>query len=295
MPSTSSSRRLRPVVSWLAHALPQSRDQATPLLPSQQGLTLIECLVAMIVITVTVVAITPPIMLATATRVQSRRAEQATAVAQGEIDRVRLLVERSDKDVKYRQIDLPQAYTGNIQGVPVATAIATDRIVSSAVDAADRTKAKGCDTKIYPTNSQLPGNQLVPVDVNSDCVPEFIMQVFRAEDQFPIGSKPEDPESAPYAFKVGVRVYSYFPGETLPPLGRTRSSMVSTTGARDNSIGGKDERKPLAVLYTTIARSGSSSTLCQMRQQIQKSSLAGGDDSCILPSPSPSPSPSTPP
>jgi prepilin-type N-terminal cleavage/methylation domain-containing protein len=291
MPSTPSSRRLRSLVSWLAHAHPQSRTQSAPPPPSQQGLTLIECLVAMIVITVTVVAITPPIMLATATRVQSRRAEQATAIAQGEIDRVRLLVERSDKDVKYKKSNLPDYYTGAIKDAPVATAVDTDRIISSTVTPSSN-PTTACGTDLYPTSTQLSGTQLVRVDVDGDCKPDYIMQVFRAEDQFPVGVTPTDPDVSPFAFKVGVRVYSYFPGETLPALGKTRSSMVSTTGARDNSIGGKDERKPLAVLYTSISRSGSSSTLCQVRQQIKKST-EGVDDSCV--SPSPSPSPSTPP
>ena len=58
------------------------------------GFTLIESLVAMIVISITLVAIVPPIFWATGTRVQNRRAEQALAIAQGEIDRVRTQVER---------------------------------------------------------------------------------------------------------------------------------------------------------------------------------------------------------
>ncbi len=61
---------------------------------SSSGLTLIECLVAIIIVSLTVLAITPPILLATGTRVQSRRAEQANHIAQSEVDRLRLLVER---------------------------------------------------------------------------------------------------------------------------------------------------------------------------------------------------------
>ena len=275
MPSIPNSR-LRSAVSRLAHVRPQSRDRRNQSSSrSEQGLTLIECLVAMIVITVTVVAITPPILLATATRVQSRRAEQATAVAQGEIDRVRLLVERSDKEVKYTDKNLPASAGTSINNVPAATGSAASGPLASSAACA------GASSR-YPliAPAQLPFTDLVRIDIDGDCKPEYVMQIFRAEDQTPPGAT----DLTPFAFKVGVRVYSYFDGETLPALDTVRSSSVSTTGARDNSVGG-GKRKPLAVLYTTIARSGSSSTLCQVRQQINASR-------CLrycAPSPSPLP------
>ena len=61
---------------------------------SEQGLTLLECLVSIMVVTAVISAITPPIMLTVATRVQNRRADQAKQLAQGAVDRVRRLVEK---------------------------------------------------------------------------------------------------------------------------------------------------------------------------------------------------------
>ncbi len=62
----------------------------------QQGFTIIESLMAIIVVTILLVGITPPIFLVVGTRVQNQRAEQAMQLAQLEIDRVRVLMERGD-------------------------------------------------------------------------------------------------------------------------------------------------------------------------------------------------------
>ncbi|WP_254567829.1 prepilin-type N-terminal cleavage/methylation domain-containing protein [Oscillatoria sp. HE19RPO] len=61
--------------------------------PTEQGLTLIESLTAVVILGISVVAISPPIALSIAARVRAHRAQQAMQLAQGEVDRVRLLVE----------------------------------------------------------------------------------------------------------------------------------------------------------------------------------------------------------
>ncbi len=60
---------------------------------SERGLTLMEVLVAVLMVSAVLVAITPPIFLTVATRVQNRKAEQALQLANGEIDQVRVLVQ----------------------------------------------------------------------------------------------------------------------------------------------------------------------------------------------------------
>ncbi|MEW6498819.1 MAG: prepilin-type N-terminal cleavage/methylation domain-containing protein, partial [Cyanobacteriota bacterium] len=60
---------------------------------TEQGLTLLECLVGIMVLAVIVSAITPPLLIAYASRVQNYRTEQALQAAQAEINRVRLLIE----------------------------------------------------------------------------------------------------------------------------------------------------------------------------------------------------------
>ena len=72
---------------------------------SEQGLTLIETLMAIVVIAIVITASTPPILLAVATRIQNRRAEQAMQIAQQQIERVRLIVDQGN----YTNSDLPPA------------------------------------------------------------------------------------------------------------------------------------------------------------------------------------------
>ncbi len=64
--------------------------------PSEEGVSLIEALVGIMIITLVLSASAPPILLAAATRIQNQRAEQAMQIAQRELDRVRLLIEQGD-------------------------------------------------------------------------------------------------------------------------------------------------------------------------------------------------------
>ena len=88
--SGSSRRFPHPALTlWLLASRNQRQGNRSQ--QSVQGLTLIECLVAIVVIAITVVAITPPLMLATASRIQSRKVEKANQVAQGELEPQALL------------------------------------------------------------------------------------------------------------------------------------------------------------------------------------------------------------
>ena len=60
------------------------------------GLTLIECLVAIVMVGLIGSAIAPALLISVATRVQSQKAEQALELAQSEIDKVRQIMERSE-------------------------------------------------------------------------------------------------------------------------------------------------------------------------------------------------------
>ncbi|HEY9816414.1 MAG TPA: hypothetical protein V6D20_11525, partial [Candidatus Obscuribacterales bacterium] len=66
--------------------------------PSESGLTIIESLVAIIMIGIVGAMITPPIVIAVATRLQNQRSQQAYQIAQGELDRVRGLVNNGNHE-----------------------------------------------------------------------------------------------------------------------------------------------------------------------------------------------------
>jgi type II secretory pathway pseudopilin PulG len=246
---------------------------------SESGLTLIECLVAIIIVALTILAITPPILLATGTRVQSRRAEQSNQIAQAEIDRVRSLMERGVTD-----INLLPPNVGAIQVGAFSTFAAANvppSTTNSSSSPLQSPSACGLDnTNRYPpippvppatASAPLPANNLVKVDVDGDCTPEYVMQVFRNQGLTATGNL------TPSTFDIGVRVYTYFPGQTLPTLNTTRSSLVSSINTRENQIqGGVNRRSPLAVLYSTLSRNDQSSSLEQICRQARARGASGG-------------------
>jgi prepilin-type N-terminal cleavage/methylation domain-containing protein len=213
------------------------RSRSTP----ESGLTLIECLVAIVIVSITVVAITPPIFVATASRIQSRRAEQANAIAQGEIDRIRTIAERGT----YTIDELPA-----IGGTGAATAIAAASGVQNLI------MSPGTCTPRYPQATPAASNQVIPVDIDGDCNPEFAMQVFRTNGCIPDDLKTVVPPVPPYSFTVGVRVYGYEVGNPMSNLSTERARLGMTAGrAADNSAAGA-LRQPLQVLYSKVSRVG---------------------------------------
>ena len=93
------------------------------------GFTILEVLVAMVVASIMVMIITPPVFLVTAARVQQRRAQQSLQLAQAEIDRVRTTVERPTDRLA------PDTDTALLShGYATVTVITTVQEVSSPLD-----------------------------------------------------------------------------------------------------------------------------------------------------------------
>ncbi|PSR18477.1 hypothetical protein C8255_07185 [filamentous cyanobacterium CCP3] len=192
------------IVKQLRHRIPKFSHRITPVQKvnartQEQGLTLIECLVAIVVVGLVSSAIAPALVLSVATRVHSQKAEQALALAQSQIDSTRVLVERGE----YTVADLP----------PLATGLA-DRDVAT---------APGPNLGVTnPTNFAY----AQPVDIDGDGQPDFLVQRFRA-----IG---ESVGGTPVAFAMGVRVYDRAASAT-GNLSTTPASLVMTsTGGRRN-------------------------------------------------------------
>jgi type II secretory pathway pseudopilin PulG len=237
----------------VANALADSNHQRQ----AEPGLTLIEGLVAIVVIAVTVAAITPPIFVATATRIQTRRAEQARGIAQGEVDRVRALMERGVSST-----DLLPGVTG--AGVANARAVAApSTTVNTALPMLTLGATGGnCGSTLvrYPATTPVAFDQLIRVDIDGDCTPEYTMQVFRLPSDTPPGA------SAPFSFTMGVRVYAYVPGQIYTSLSVEPSSLALTTGRRDRA-GATSGQRPLAVLTSLVSRNDSSRSLGQICRQ----------------------------
>ena len=219
------------------------------------GFTLIESLVAMIVISITLVAIVPPIFWATGTRVQNRRAEQALAIAQGEIDRVRGVLERSDDPLaKDLPPEVAMADYASYRGpAPKSTAAWTGKMRSTNPDF--NTAETSTDKIQFPASADT----YIPVDTDGDGKADFLVQTFR--DPGVCVENPCVAPKTPRIFAMKVRVYSATAlSSDLPYLQTEKAALTGTTGT------GQTRNRPLAILSSQITRSVSPSALDQRRE-----------------------------
>lgn len=219
-------------------------DQGSNGVASEQGVTILECLVAIAVIAITGALITPPLFIAAATRVQNQRAEQALQIAQGEVDRIRVMVERGG----HRQNALPRkGASDNLEDVGPPTSL------SNQLKSVNTT----CDTY---DGSLYPINQALRVDTDGDCDTDFLLQVFRSgEENFSPGEAAiaVPANRRPTTVELGVRVYSNSAADNLNNLVTEEASLKFTSGD------GNQRERPLAVLYSNIQWSDTEFSLCE--------------------------------
>jgi type II secretory pathway pseudopilin PulG len=217
---------------------------------ANQGLTILECLVAILLIGLTTAMITPPLVIATATRVQNRRAEQALQIAQDEVDRISTMVQQG----VHKSSVLPDATAAaNLKGVPAPTTL------SSFFKTPRR---EGCAAKgtTYNYQAVIPAGQALPIDVDGDCQEDFFMQVFRTAGVFTEGeaNKVIPGDRRPAQFSIGVRVYSSLARNNLS----TGKLQVEPASLKITQGQGKQASNPLTVVYKPIIWSEQSDALC---------------------------------
>lgn len=208
--------------------LPPKRSPAQPSAPDQ-GLTLIECLVAIVMVALVAGSIAPVMVISVASRVNSQKAEQALGLAQAEIERTRSLVEQGS----YATANLPPI------GSTASSAVKENEDISSVLG-----------PNLSVTNSTNFAFT-VPVDVNGDGTNDFRVQRFRSAGYTPASA------STPIAFNMGVRVYDISAtGTGNLPTDVASLGLTSGTGERS--------QRPLAALYTTIAVGDQDDSLCDL-------------------------------
>ncbi|MFB2772963.1 hormogonium polysaccharide secretion pseudopilin HpsB [Pelatocladus sp. BLCC-F211] len=201
----------------------KQRLQAACLSFNQEGFTIIESLVAIIVVGILLAAIAPVLSLSVATRVQSRRVELATQAARSYIDAVR--TQRISAPVETGSSTTPSAYSA-----PTATGTLT------------------CTANSYctaPTGTSL---YCVDFDSSGSCertsLSDMIVQAFR------YNQANSNSNNATTGYVLGVRVYraDAFKGST------TLLKNTSTTKTTQNTFtGGAGQRTaPLVEMTADI-------------------------------------------
>lgn len=196
------------------------------------GLTLLECLAAIVVVGMIGTAIAPVLVLSVATRIQSQKSEQALNLAQGEIDRIRVLVEQGEGP----------DYTAAIDSLPEDTAAADITAVAAP------TAGAGPITPANIADFDAP-NKTLAVDIDDDGEFDFAVQRFRTE-------KDGDNSANDEGFFVGVRVYDYNALTSGNTLSSEQGSLALTSSQGDRL------EAPLATLYTSVFRTAEGAALC---------------------------------
>lgn len=235
------------------------KPQPTTPTSSQAGFTVIESLVAIIVVSILLVALAPVIVLSTATRVQARRVERATQAARTFIDAART----GTVDAPKTRIDIPPAsgtvnrnvqanaqeyLISNLSQMPLPTS--TDDLYCVAING-----------RIYnPTNSTTPNIPKCSAIVAPDKV-AFYIQAAR------IGTATDSSN-----YRLALRVYRDDINFSRPLTANLDTTVTGTgpnqTLATQRSFtGGTGLRNPQSALVemTTDVNSKTASfyTLCQ--------------------------------
>ncbi|TVR08651.1 MAG: type II secretion system protein [Phormidium sp. GEM2.Bin31] len=196
-------------------------------------MTLIEGLVAILIVSAVGTAITPMMFLSVATRVQNRRAEQAVQLAHGQIDQVRVLIEQGindEDDVRELPYHVEGATSVREVGPPtqVFNQLLSTNFECSQLSAIDL--------------ATVTADRAFPVDINGNCEADFFVQTYRTNQVV----ARRDGEDIPVVFAMGVRVY--YRNADFGNLETDEASLVMTTGE------GQQTTRPLAALYTVMAQ-----------------------------------------
>lgn len=192
---------------------------------SQKGLTLLEVTVTIVMLSVILMAMAPPLLISAATRVKLRRASQARLLAQEEVNRVQGIMMRS------RDQSLPA--NANIPPISNASNLAETAVPTTIVDT-------------YPSSV----TEAQAVDVDQDGANDFFVQVFREQGAL-FAAGPAQCE--PAVFRMGVRVYSILAEDNLNSnsnsLEKEQISLQFTNGLQGQTT------NPMGAFQAEVSRS----------------------------------------
>ncbi|OKH45502.1 hypothetical protein NIES2101_26390 [Calothrix sp. HK-06] len=189
----------------------------------QNGFTIIESLMAIVIVSILLVAIAPVLALSVANRVNTRRIELASQAARAYIDGVR-------GQVITAPAALPVGTTA-LKDFPAPTASGT--FSCSANSYCTNTATSTAATNLYCIDSDGDGN------CTHSSIRDLVIQAFRFNPSSDVSTK---------GYSIGVRVYR------ADAFARSSTFERSTGGARQSSFSGNLGRRtvPLVELTTEI-------------------------------------------
>ncbi len=225
------------------------------------GFTIIESLLAIIVVGILLVGIAPVIALSVATRVQARRVESATQAARTYIEGTRARSIQAPNarvfltDAKIQASQSGLVFDGTVPSPPA------DALSGCATKADAKTAT--CETNRYlngnPTDGKAPSLYCFDVDGDGGCsadsIQDMIVQAFRSTRlETPTTDKGVIDTDASQGYILGVRVYR---ADAFVSDGELKASDATTNARADTFAGGLGDRKaPLIEMTTDITVRG---------------------------------------
>lgn len=214
--------------------------------PTESGFTIIESLLAVMLIAIVLVGIGPIIAFSTATRIQSRRVELGIQSARGYISGVQ---------------------SGTIDPPPIAETNTNPVALALKDVAAPSATALTCNTNSYCTApAPTTTSTLYCVDQDGDggCTSnsqrDLIIQAFGI--QGPLGGTPTPADRQKAGYQLGIRVYranAFGAGLTLlnsssPTQGRVENKALTVTSGMGSRV------LPIVEMTTEVAQDGGGGT-----------------------------------
>lgn len=221
-------------------AVQVGRIQRASLQSSQSGFTIIESLMAIVVVTILMTAIAPVIVLSVGTRVQARRVELATQAARTYINAVR-----------FEAIAAPM-HTISLNEFDSTTRQFTSQRDTFADAGVPATGSLSCPTTTvgYPYCQNTSTSSLYCIDLDtppngcsSDSPKDFVVQAFRS-----VTSTPTD---ANQGYLVGIRVYRADAFNGSAPLKKTKQPTGPSLARQATFTQGLGDRKASLMEMTT--------------------------------------------
>lgn len=278
--------------------IPKQKLLPSPSPEPQAGFTIIECLLAIIIVAVLMVAIAPAIALSVATRVQARRVELATQAARTYVDGVQ----------KSGTIETPNNVVLVDLTPPQAGGVAPNNPRLTFSNAATPPSTLNCPIPPnIPAGTPLPAGYYCQNPVLADqtnpslycinldgkgCVStnrparNFVVQAFRSITPDPnVPTQPNASDDGTAGYLLGVRVYRIDAFDGGSALTKTATPIGSDAKRQLAYTAGVGDRKAPLVEFTTEIRGNATDwqSLCDR--------LGGCTAPAANPNPNPAPAP----
>jgi prepilin-type N-terminal cleavage/methylation domain-containing protein len=222
---------------------------------SQAGFTLIESLMAILVVTIMMIAISPAIVLSVATRVQTKRLEMGTNAARAYIAAVSSSGILNSSDQKAPPPPINNYTTPNEVDVPSGGTLACPAPSGSNPEPPKFFK---CDTETPDSFLYCANNDDTP-DCEANSTKDVIVQGFGISQDVDVSLTPE--QKAEKGYQLGVRVYRADAFKDSEPL--KKSVAPDKLEAKTVTSGLGDRKAPLVEMTTEITTDKSTySNLC---------------------------------